>query len=367
MKPKTTPRTARNFNSEKFWRHYVATEVADPSMIEEEKKGGHASRIFIFLLLLHAFLIGSVVLYNIVAERPRPAFVDGSLPGRKPTPDQNSAAPAPIQTKTIEYIVVTGDSLKSIADKTGATPEEIVMLNGLDRGGTISVGKKLLVPDRTSKSAPSPAPAPAPAAPAPQPQIAAPKTPEPAAPPVKAPPVQVVSTTKPGVSKLFQAEEPRPSPPKGAPAKVGGSDVPPEQIEAVAQKRPADPKHTEDPAPPKKAPADAPPPAKMAENKPAPKGAEPKSEDKLPEPKKTPPPAAPAVVKSQTPKPADAPKPTASKPASGGGSHTVKAGETFYSISRKYGVSPDQLMRFNGVKDPGKLKLGTVLKVPPKS
>jgi LysM repeat protein len=44
----------------------------------------------------------------------------------------------------------------------------------------------------------------------------------------------------------------------------------------------------------------------------------------------------------------------------------VKSGETPYAIARKYGVTPDQLMRFNGIKDASKLKIGAVLKVPPK-
>lgn len=335
MKPKTTPKLRRNFNSEKFWRHYVATEAPDAGMFDEEKKGGHASRIFIFLLLLHAFLIGSVVLYNLVAERPRPAFVDGTAPSKKSAEPAKDGVVAPIQSKTVEYVVVTGDSLKSIADKTGATPEEIVLLNGLDRGGSISVGKKLLVPDRTPQ---------APTAP----QVA---QPQPQTPPVKAEPVVAVqSTTKPGVSQSFQAAEPPASPPKQSSAPPV-SQTPPEKVEAVAQKRPAPEPKKADPTPVKKTSEDAPPPVKVAEHRPVAK-AEPKPAPK-PEPKK----AEPTVAKT----------PAKSAPAkSSGGSHTVKSGDTFYSISRKYGVSADQMMRYNGIKDASKLRIGAVLKVPPK-
>jgi membrane-bound lytic murein transglycosylase D len=46
------------------------------------------------------------------------------------------------------------------------------------------------------------------------------------------------------------------------------------------------------------------------------------------------------------------------------GSYTVAKGDTLWSISRKLGVSAQELARINGLSDPSKLKIGTVLKVP---
>ena len=46
--------------------------------------------------------------------------------------------------------------------------------------------------------------------------------------------------------------------------------------------------------------------------------------------------------------------------------YTVKAGETFYSISRRYKVSVSALMAANGMKDPRKLKIGQKLIIPGK-
>ncbi len=49
-----------------------------------------------------------------------------------------------------------------------------------------------------------------------------------------------------------------------------------------------------------------------------------------------------------------------------GATHQVKNSETFYSISRKYNVSVNNLMSANGVKDPTKLKIGQKLTIPSK-
>ncbi len=44
--------------------------------------------------------------------------------------------------------------------------------------------------------------------------------------------------------------------------------------------------------------------------------------------------------------------------------HTVRKGETGYSISRRYGVTVSSLMRVNGVKPPYRLAVGQKLKLP---
>jgi LysM repeat protein len=366
MKSKTTPKKPADFNSDKFWRHYVATDATDADMLEDEKKTGNASRIFIFLLLLHAFFIGAVVLYNLVAERPKPAFVDGTAPVKK-TGDTSKPSPIPaVQGKTTEYTVASGDSIKTIADKTGATQDEIILLNGLDRGNSLSAGKKVLVPDRTPPKAQ---------------EVAHPQVPQPGPAPQEVV-VAVQHTTKPGAMQTFHAVEPQKGEAKaGSTAKMAIQDSPPEKVEAVTQPRSmkVEDKLPEDPKSVKKSVEDSPPAAKSAEAKPASaKPVEPKPVAKVAEPKKTPAPepavakptaAKPAEAKPAVAKPAEA-KPAAAKPAaakpSNAVTHTVKSGETPYAIARKYGVTPDQLMRHNGIKDASKLKIGAVLKVPPK-
>jgi murein DD-endopeptidase MepM/ murein hydrolase activator NlpD len=44
--------------------------------------------------------------------------------------------------------------------------------------------------------------------------------------------------------------------------------------------------------------------------------------------------------------------------------HTVRKGETVYSLSRTYGVDMGELMRFNGISDPARLQAGQRLKIP---
>ena len=85
MKTKSKPLEASDpgFDSESFWRHYVATVDGDQGWAEERPQHGRGSnRLFLFLLLFHIFLIGSVVLYNLVSEKPRPVFADGSAASR---------------------------------------------------------------------------------------------------------------------------------------------------------------------------------------------------------------------------------------------------------------------------------------------
>jgi len=44
--------------------------------------------------------------------------------------------------------------------------------------------------------------------------------------------------------------------------------------------------------------------------------------------------------------------------------YTVQKGETFYSIARNLGIKADDLMKFNGITDPGRLQAGQRLRIP---
>jgi membrane-bound lytic murein transglycosylase D len=78
-------------------------------------------------------------------------------------------------------------------------------------------------------------------------------------------------------------------------------------------------------------------------------------------------PATAAAPSASTPKPS-APAPAKPAPApvaaAGGVKHTVVSGDTMYSISRKYGVTPKQIMDWNGKAD-SNVRLGEVLTVQP--
>ncbi len=66
--------------------------------------------------------------------------------------------------------------------------------------------------------------------------------------------------------------------------------------------------------------------------------------------KATPPPVAPVPAK---------PKPT----ATGSRTHVVGKGDTVYNVARRYGLSPSEILRANGISDPSRLQMGQVLKI----
>ncbi|WP_166443026.1 LysM peptidoglycan-binding domain-containing protein [Phragmitibacter flavus] len=244
------------------------------------------------MLLLHVFLIGAVVLYNIIAEKPgsnvatqdQPVIpsvesiaVDASVTPRSEIPAGQTDANAVVET--VEYIVTPGQNLQSIAEATGATTEQISALNNLNENGALYVGRKLLVPRLGGGTVSAAAPA----------VMMAPKAEENSA------------------SKLV---EPAPAP-----------------VAAKALDKPAEPR------------------LEVAKAKPVPAAVPVKAAPKL-----------------------DAPaKPAVAKPvASSSRSHQVQNGETFYGIARKHDVNVNELMKLNGFTDPGKLRKGTVLKLPAK-
>ncbi|MEY3480780.1 MAG: hypothetical protein RIQ71_1555 [Verrucomicrobiota bacterium] len=77
------------------------------------------------------------------------------------------------------------------------------------------------------------------------------------------------------------------------------------------------------------------------------------------------------VVESKPPaaKPAAAdakPKSVSREAAGGAGTYTVAKGDNPYNIAKKLGVTYQALLDANNIKDPTKLQIGTVLKVPAK-
>ncbi|MDR3300176.1 MAG: peptidoglycan DD-metalloendopeptidase family protein [Candidatus Accumulibacter sp.] len=54
-------------------------------------------------------------------------------------------------------------------------------------------------------------------------------------------------------------------------------------------------------------------------------------------------------------------------PAARVGTHTVKAGDTLYSIAREYGMDFRELIALNGIENPDQLSVGRVLKIGPRA
>ena len=74
-----------------------------------------------------------------------------------------------------------------------------------------------------------------------------------------------------------------------------------------------------------------------------------------------PPTPAPKAKKTAQPAP---PAPAKPKPAATGSrTHVVGKGDTIYNVARRYGLSPNEIMRSNGIGDPSRLQMGQVLKI----
>jgi LysM repeat protein len=86
------------------------------------------------------------------------------------------------------------------------------------------------------------------------------------------------------------------------------------------------------------------------------------------EPSASPEPTAPAPSSESTPRPSPAatPKPSASpsKPTASGATYRVKSGDTLSAIAARFGTTTQVLVRLNGIENPGKLKVGQVIKLP---
>jgi LysM repeat protein len=363
MKPKSKSlkKSDRGFDANTFWRHYVATVDSEHEWDEERPAQGRGSnRLFLFLLLFHVFLIGSVVLYNLVSERPKPVFVDNSAPQKStkaPSTDPLSngayVMTANKRADTVEHRVAEGDSLKSIAAASGATQEEIAKMNHIDVNTQLAVGSVLRVPTPKAKAAPAAIPIGA------QPSRINEKL------------LTVQPTTAPSTSQMFAAIEPAPSPKKTETVAIKLTEEKPRS--RVEDSLPSAPKPKVTAKIEESPPAPAKPKVTAKVEESPPPAIKPKVTEKVQE---TPPAAKPkpteakALAKTEAPaksKPTEAAKPATAKPAVAVTTHKVKAKETFYSISRKYGVKLDDLMRLNSGTNPNKLREGMVVKVPGKS
>jgi LysM repeat protein len=68
-------------------------------------------------------------------------------------------------------------------------------------------------------------------------------------------------------------------------------------------------------------------------------------------------------VKKTTPPPVAA-APAKPKPvATGSRTHVVGKGDTVYNVAKRYGLSPNEILRANGISDPSRLQMGQVLKI----
>ncbi|MCE9518922.1 MAG: LysM peptidoglycan-binding domain-containing protein [Verrucomicrobia bacterium] len=324
------------------WRkHYVAAMTADEETWPQREPGSNLGRVFIILLLLHVFLIGAVVFYNVISPKSPPAVATAkptlakpeattlktaastSVPKAlaiNPSSDNLPAVMTPVlappnpEARLVEtaiYDVRSGDNVPGIAAALGVSAADLIRLNNLDNT-ELYPGRKLTYPKKM------------------------------ALPVLKAMPIPSNSTntatSRPGTIKTVSATSANTAPVKlkENPA-VTSSDSPPKTITAKTTVQAGDQ-----------------PPATIAMHKETPSGSSAK-------PKTTP------VTDSSKPAKTTAKIEKPVKDAASRRSHIVGPKETLYSIARKYGVKVDALQKANSIKDPTALRDGMKLVIPSKN
>lgn len=314
---------------------------------DEPEPGSHLKRIFVLLLLVHVFLVGGIVVYNVLRQQPRPAVAEREdVSDKKPIVARTLATgssakvpaatpPAPVAVGA-EYTVQVGDTLRGIAEAHGVDEGDLCAVNGISTETKLETGRTIRLPKKgdTAPEKTQKAPAPAPAVVANKTEASKPDT---AKPDVKSSKKETTPDAPPGPGKAVVFNAP-PSP--------DTQDHPPGPTKANTE--PAGKKIAE--KPPEKS-------VEKTADKSADKSAE-KAAAKAKEDAKAKEEAKAKLAKEEAAK--------ADKNAKGR-TYTVNSKDTFYSISKKFGVNVNELMKLNNVKDPGKLHEGTKLKIPAKN
>jgi len=391
IKPKKEKKLLLNLLDGERQRHRVALVTEEGEWNQHEPNNGIA-RMFVFMLLVHVVLIGGIIVYDFMGEKETPqqtvtqaaramsSSSTSGLPQASPEVVSAQALAAADTEQFDNYEMRSGDSLKSIAAKFGATEEEITRLNMIDKGLQIGPGTMLRVP---KQAVPSAIPV--------DPMTLKPMTATEEVP--KAIPVQY----QPPATNKEPSEAVKPS---EAPASLSAATTPMPLIApgeashssgslAAAADLPATA-----PAPAESAVAELPPPTRpnvvslLQKNAPQ-AGDKPKQAAK-PEPKPlakpNPVPSPTQMLKkiADTPPPARknaaakktiAEAPPASKKSessrnvgktAGSRAHTVQPGETLYRLSTKYGVSVAAIQKANNIKNPNAMRDGMKLVIPVK-
>lgn len=320
------------------WRkHYVAAITADEDAWPQREPGSNLGRVFIILLLLHVFLIGAVVLYNVISPKAPPALTSASSEPARPSATHSGAAPLAVpkavaisvaantnagpttssaaihsSLKPIDtaiYDVRSGDNVPGIAAALGVSAEDLIKLNNLDNT-ELYPGRKLTYPKKTVAPTLKALAVPSLAAGTPIPVPAAFSVVTPAR--ESAPPATLKDRTAVTLADQPPAAKPR-------------------NLEPSGGTKPKKPTSSESPKPVKTA-------------------SKSEKSSKADSPAKT-------VAKTGT----------SSKAAASRRSHSVGPKETLYSIARKYGVKTETLQKANGIKDPTTLREGMKLVIPAKS
>jgi LysM repeat protein len=375
-KPKETKLLLNLMDGERH-RHRVALVTEEGEWNQHEPNSGMA-RMFVVMLLIHVVLIGGIIIYDFLGddEKPQQTVTQATralsnaagLPVTAPAVISEQARAAADTEQFDNYEMRSGDSIKSIAAKFGASEVEITRLNMIDKGLQIGPGTMLRVPKQAVPSAIAVNPktlkplavaddVPK-AIPVTRDKLPALKVPSEAVKPADAPASLSAATMSP-MSFVVPNEAPRASAsliadanmPATTPAPPSGSATlpPPANPHAVSLLQENAPKVAV-------RPRDREEPKMVAKAEPRP----------LTKPNPVPSPSQMLKKLAEAPKKtADTPPKTVAKTTSSR-SHTLKSGETLYRLATKYGVSVAAIQKANNIKNPNAMREGMKLAIPAK-
>ena len=393
MKTKPQPKEKKlllNLMSGERQRHRVALVTEEGEWNQHEPNSGMA-RMFVVMLLIHVVLISGIIFYDYMGDDETPqqtvtqaARAMSSASGLPQAAPEivNAQAQAAADTQQFDnYEMRSGDSIKSIAAKFGATEAEISKMNMIDKGLQIGPGTMLRVPKQ----------------PVPNAIPVDPKTLKPMVVSDDVPKALPVNHQPPITKVPSEAVKPA-----DAPASLSAAAMTPMSLMAPHEEPPSTSSLAAADTPATTSPlvanvAALPPPANpravslLQENAPVASNStktvvsKPKDEPKkvaraepkaLVKPSPVPPPsqmlkkiadAPPATKKTESAKKvtADAPPKSVAK-AAPVRSHTLKSGETLYRLATKFGVSVEAIQKANNIKNPNSMRDGMKLVIPAK-
>jgi hypothetical protein len=105
--------------------------------------GSHSTRMVARIAAPIVFLVAVIALVGIVVQS---GVMSSDTPAPTPTVKATKTSTGTTTTVTKKYVVQSGDSLSSIAQRFGTTTSEILVLNPDLSGSTVVVGQRLVVP-----------------------------------------------------------------------------------------------------------------------------------------------------------------------------------------------------------------------------
>ncbi len=364
MKKPQKDKILRNLLEGEKHKHRVAM-VNEEAAWNQHEPNSNMARMFVVMLLIHVVVIGGIIVYDMMnGEEAQPSTVistnSTSTPlSSLPSPSakvEASSNPIPIE-ECATYEWRSGDSISSVSKKLGVTEAVLIKMNMLDKGTQLEANSIIRYPKQPVVKAVGisvagangePATASLPAA-----SIAAAKDEM----PLVAPGEQSFSFQPTIVGELAPT-------PGQVPVIPMVQDSPPSAVTTAASGTPAIVEVKKEELPPV-----------IAETAPSPMVASPtpasvkapnvesRDEDEVPKALPVKRYTPPAVNKPAIKKIAEA-APAKREGAKAPRSHTVKSGETLYSIATRNGVSVKSLQAANKIVKPESLRNGLKLIIP---